>query len=167
MDPTVELPTTPSGWIRLALTDLERTETDSFDLVDMDTWVSPLQVGTNGRWQKLLGETAGAPCTVCFAGSIMRRTLGAEAGVLDPEDMKEFDPIVASRLRAVDRFRVGDLERGLYKFFGVPMREESATILKIVAALGRTVTVANYKDDPEGFKADMRKLADDLANVGH
>lgn len=79
----------PSALIRVAVKDLSEVEKmPKTYKVDMGTFHSP-----------------NSHCRVCFAGSVMARTLNS-----DPEDFKDpndFGPVSSGRLEALDQFRMG------------------------------------------------------------
>ena len=124
----------PGDLIRLALSDLEKAEKSPHMDVDMNQWVRSFAGG----------------CAVCFAGGVMVGTLGCPTDEsTSPGEVA--DDRTRRYLRALDGFRLGHVSNGLYEMDLVgntPITEY--------------VSVAKYADDPDRFKADMRRMADDL-----
>ena len=95
------LPTTPSELIRLALADLRAIEDDDGYVVDMCNWHWPTM---DNRGRKV--------CLVCLAGAVIAQTLDVpreQAISIDDLDSNR----VGERLRALDFFRLGEIEIGL------------------------------------------------------
>jgi hypothetical protein len=90
-------------------------------------------------------------CAVCLAGSVMAKRLGANHDVdFLPRNFEKRD-----MLRSLDRFRCGEINDGLIDLE-----------ISIPAGLPDDVPVEEYGVDPAAFKADMRRLAAMLAEVG-
>lgn len=131
------LPDKPSELIDLALHDLELCEKDPRYEIDMQDWHNPQ--GENGR------------CAVCFAGATLAKSLD-----VTPSELKEppdFDEDTEAKLGALNEFRTGDVQDGL-------------DLMGIYLEPNLDVEVVYYSTNPDGFKADMRKLANTLEEHG-
>lgn len=126
------LPNKPSALILLALKDLAKIERSKKYRVNMQHWHDP-----NGK------------CKVCFAGSVMAKTLG-----VIPESYarpSQFDYTTANKLFALNSFRIGELSNGL-----------SEMNIRHPKTLPVYVEISNY--DPKSsksraaFRQDMRGL---------
>ena len=138
-----KLPDKPSELIRVALKDIRACEASDKYLIDMCSWHARARPGFNLK------------CAVCFAGAVMAQTLGA-----DPErdyHPSDFDGDTNSKMYALDRLRVGDVE-GAIRELGVRSVEEEGILDE------RQIT--RYKEDPVKFKEEMEQLANDLETAG-
>jgi len=143
MSVVTRLPRTPSALIRMAVGDLEALEATPGFGIDMTTFLTRMPDGT---------------CAVCLAGASMVRRL-------DGMDMltstKKFGLVPAcfpgneAQLEALDEFRMGNVETGCYSL-GLSAPEDHYEL----------TSAGDYTDDPAQFKADMRKLADELEDRG-
>lgn len=123
------LPDKLSDLILVALDDLEKVENDERYTVNMDWW-----------------HRSGDTCLVCLAGSVMAKSLDVSPDCTRfPND---FDDKTEAKLDALNWARVGDVSYALYHL-DVPSSDYTS--------LDREV--ADYQDDPEQFKADMREIA--------
>lgn len=137
-----QLPDKPSELIRLALSDLEKCEADPRYSIDMERWHKP-----NGT------------CAVCLAGAVMAQTCGVPVdNDVSPHSCMGGD---TKKLMALDDFRVGFVDSAVGKLghilphnFQLDDQDEGYRDMPL------------YEDDQAAFKADMRKLADDLEQVG-
>lgn len=180
------LPSKPSALIRLAVSDLEKTETDTLDMIDMGSWVEPVTISVmvgseedgnietidpSKKLAKLLPKIPkNGICAVCFAGAVMRRSLKVAGDVsCEPEEVADLmgDETIKNRLHALNYFRAGEI-RSAFEFMhdlqqgsDLPEREHRA-----VKVLGNQIAVAIYDDSPVKFKRDMRKLATTLEKLG-
>lgn len=134
-----KLPSQPSRLIRLALKDLAKVRRHKNFIIDMNTWFSKQDDGK---------------CHVCLAGAVMVGSLGYK-----PDDVPECGYFVTEQigandiaLQAIDCFRSGCVSLGL-ALLGfdrdLPVRE-----------------IYPFSRNPKLFMMDMRKLADDLEEVG-
>ena len=141
---TTTLPTTPSELIRLALADLRDCERDDRYWVSMTCWHVPLE----------------RVCQVCLAGAVMAQTLGAEPheGIGDA-DLARYGSSVQGRLRALDRFRLGEISAGL-SYLGYDVDKLSEEWQQYARKSGYNPA------DPEPFHRQMNSLADYLASHG-
>lgn len=92
----------------------------------------------------------GKVCLVCLAGAVMAHTLKAPMRAIMPSE--SCDTTTCDRLISLDWFRTGQVGEGLART-GLTSRLPDRTI-------------RSYYDDPTGFKADLRRLARDLAAEG-
>ncbi len=136
----VKLPDVPSELINLAMDDFEKclSMPDKYR-IDMDVWYSK-----SGEDQSI--------CEVCLAGSVMCQTLSPDT--VDDVKIGDFSPCkyddadLVSKLQALDKFREGNVDNGLY------MLDKTSS-----KNLDRYI-------NPFNFVRDMRKLADDLKAAG-
>ena len=143
MSVVTRLPRTPSALIRMAVDDLEALEATPGFGIDMTTFLTQMLDGT---------------CAVCLAGASMVRRLD---GMNMLTSTKKFGLVPAcfpgneEQLAALDEFRMWDIEAGCYSL-GLSAPEDHYEL----------TSAGDYKDDPAQFKADMRKLADELEERG-
>lgn len=137
----IPLPDKASALIRLALKDLEEVEKLPGFEVRMNVW---------------LKNFIDAPCSVCFAGAVMVRSLfdvtSQDALPVQGASPGYFDYDTSCKLNALDAFRCGDVFEGL----------------RTMGFLGsiQPWTIARYEEHAEGFKSDMRELAAYLETQG-
>ena len=138
------LPSTPSELIRLALADLRACERDDRYRVSMMCWHVPLE----------------RVCQVCLAGAVLAQTLGVEPheGIGDA-DLEQYSGRVKGRLRALDRFRLGEISAGL-EMLGYDVDKLSEEWQQYARKSGYNPA------DPEPFHRQMNSLADYLASCG-
>lgn len=130
--PYGDLPvSTPSALIELALADLEKVEADPRYQVDMCTWHQP----------------AGEACLVCFAGSVLAKTVGL------PIDADSDEFTIPLWAQALNEFRVGNVFTGL-RYLGITEPSLNHWF------------IPTYVYDPAAFKAAMRALANELRGAG-
>lgn len=145
MEKAVELPDTLSDLILLALDDLERAEASRQHKVDMYAWHQPDAI-----------KVRGSKCVVCFAGSVMAFTLGAEASKrLGPSN---WDAVTERKLRALDQVRLGRIAIAIEVFHG---RQDGFVFDGTV-----DVALVRYEKNPAKFKAGIRLVVDALKVVG-
>ena len=140
------MPDKPSELLIVALNDLEKCEADDTYIIKMGDWHLPVFYGYRFHF-----------CEVCFAGSVMAKSLGVskrdyhnpnmhykhgkkKTGITDETNKK---------LIALNDFRVGDLWDGL---LNMEINDER---LKNIDA-HRPMT--KYKENPKQFKKDIREL---------
>jgi hypothetical protein len=142
------LPRKMSALIRLGLRDLAKVERSKRFTVHMGTWL------------ELPSE--GAKCMVCFAGSVMAKSLGSVPPDTDglpfgaarfPEDFSDRN---ASALYALNSLRQGSVEGAAAHLLRANPRR--------FGRLNRRVT--SYSTSPKRWRRDMNKLARDLAKEG-
>ena len=137
------LPDKPSDLVRLALRDMEAAEKSPLYRVDHGAWHRP-------PYYYLSLDSEG-PCTVCYAGSIMAWTLGADRlRDLTPSD---FDYDTNCKLQAVDALREGLVD--------LACRRMGVCDCPVDDAL-----IAHYFVSPDSFKRDQRQLANKLEAAG-
>jgi len=133
------LPNKPSELILLALHDLELVEASPNYEVNMFDWHNPTY-------------PIDEPCYVCFAGAVMAFSLNASINKsLRPGN---FDDDTSEKLIALDCFRQGRIAAALDE------------IGYTCESLEPVMEFADYQDDPEEFKLDMKNLARDLGRNG-
>ncbi len=134
MSTKTQLPDKPSELIRAGLEDLKKCEADDGYRICMADWHSP----------------SGQVCTVCFAGSVMAKSLGADK-------LTDFDPYQfadGDKLDALNSFRAGDVAEGLM-IMGLPNEGFSDAL-----------DLPGYEDSPVEFHKAMAALADTLEKAG-
>lgn len=147
-----QLPNRLSATVRLALKDLKKVERSPKYEVDMGTWHEP--VYQEGKEPE--------KCVVCFAGSVMAKTLGAEFdAILDPED---FGSDNADKLNALDILRDGQIEFALNTFYGG--NALGSFIPPHGFQLEMPVSYYNPKN-PAPFHKAMTKIANHLEKYGY
>ena len=130
------LPKKASGVIRLALSCLNKVEQSKLYKVDMHKWHEP-----NKR------------CSVCFAGVVMAKFLGAEPSWHGyPGDYPQG---TANKLSALNCFRRGQIDIAL-----------SCMNRHLRKGIEPDRPITSYKLNSAQFKRDMRKLARDLDAAG-
>lgn len=128
------LPDKPSDLIELALADLAAVEADGRYKVHMNMWHEPRS----------------GFCAVCFAGSVMAKTLGTNPGKCTaPID---YDENTRDKLVALDGFREGYIEDGL-SYMGID--SGGVPSKKCIAKYGS-----------ETFNSDMMELVRILREKG-
>jgi len=144
MSVVTRLPRKPSALIRMAVDDLEKLERTPGFKVDMTVFVDK---GEEGE---------GEPCLVCLAGAVMVCRLD---GLNVPGTLKGLRPCDfpdnEAELNALDAFRNGDVDEGCYCLY-----------LAAPESYWELTVPHPYEDGPMQFKADIRKLADELEDRG-
>ena len=129
------LPSVPSKLIEIALNDLEAMEKTPGVQIDMRSW----------------HDADAGGCSVCMAGAVMAKRLGAERDITYyPRDF----PGDTRQLNAINLLRVGDVENACYTLKiknpnDFPDRE-----------------IIDYELSPTLFKEQMRSFARDLRVAG-
>lgn len=129
-----------SQWAELALDDITKTERSPLYQVDMSLWHKP-----------------NSYCAVCFAGSVMAKTLGAD--ITKKIDPSHYDTIIESALLALNHLRSGHVLKAIMVFDGTSR-------LRDLDAAEYAVDVAEYADDKTIWRKDMRKIIKILKVVG-
>lgn len=163
-----EFKTAPlSGVIRLAIADLEAVERSKKYVVNMDVWHAPMGRLMEKRHYAIFGaprldalisdmESAGASCTVCFAGAVMANRFGTKPTVDTNPDA--FEDAVKHRLEALNSVR--DSEWG---GAAVWMDLDADTVRK---AVGR-INVPTYGPKTRSrFKIQLLNAATRLEKAG-
>lgn len=140
----VKLPTLLSDCITLALTDLEKVEKSRKYTVNMSVFHEP----SGGEWHD-------KKCSVCFAGSVIANTLGADISKsLEPADFNKHNE---NRLYALDSLRMGWIDTA-FEYLG----KKKPEILS-----NKAFPVVAYSQSPVQFKKDMANLAALLKATGN
>ena len=144
------LPDKPSELIRLALHDLELCEQDDMYIINMRRWHVPSDTyGWHSPEKK---------CYVCLAGSVMAKSLNADAlKYLDPWD---YNGKTIIKLLALEQFRKGHVHKGIILLF--PESFENMDLSKFYDY----TFIISYEQKPTKFKQRMHQLADDLEREG-
>lgn len=160
--------------LTLGLRDLKKVEMDKRYVVDMDDWHSPMsERWKGGKWVKQ------KTCSVCFAGSVMAKTLGAKP-TMDRE-IEDF-PGSENALIFLDRIRSGQFrfdandsdESDRYDIFSITsqydeqMHEwlvEKGDAIKITC-MHFQHDVPDYANDKRGFKRSIGTLIKKLQALG-
>ena len=140
-----------SAAIDMAVTDLEAVEKDAAYRVNMSDWHVP-------------NKTPGDFCEVCFAGSIMAKTLNLSRDeYIEIADMKTyFGPKWQAVFLTLDSLRGKDLlEDALYEWDGVFPDGCPIKYTELVSVYNPP----SYTRDPEGFKVFMRELAEKCRTI--
>lgn len=171
--PAAALPRKLSETIRVALTDLASVERSPRFIVDMGTW-----------FQRSDPEDRQTPCEVCFAGSVMARTLGVSFKILsertaNPEfptspymrggvTPEAFKQSIRRKLAALNRVREYNVVGAAESFYG----KDSRAHTKLVNAIESyeisfpTGTNPSYEIDRDAWGHNMAKIADRLEAIG-
>lgn len=136
----VRLPHKMSALIMLALGDLMKVERSKKYTINMGIWHEP-------DWHQ------SAPCSVCFAGSVMAKTL--DTPLDDSRFPEHFSGHNSAALYALNALRSGSVDSAA-AHLGKSERR--------YAHFCRFIT--HYSASPKLFRADMRRLAHDLAKAG-
>lgn len=151
----------PSAKIRLAIDDLERVEHSEQYAIDMETWHTP--------------DNTSTICYVCFAGAVM-----ANRHAIQP-NQTYVGPFVADGpneyscstrwdelFGALDELRTGHVEAFLSMDGTVPKDHALAFAMTQSPEdpFGCFPGHVHYEDDPGGFKAWARGIADKLHALG-
>lgn len=138
------LPKHISDGILLAIEDLKKAEKSKQYSIDMSLW--------HRRWH---GDST---CSVCFAGSVMAFSLGAEA---DEETYPwDFSDPTQRKLEALNYARMGSISVAVGTWYS---RVSKA---KLEAADKLDFDPVDYTEDPAKFKRQMRSVAKKLAQIG-
>lgn len=153
------LPKKPSKLIRLALKDLRAAE-KAGAIIDMGWWLAKRE------------KVDGGPkvCVVCFAGAVMKNTLGLRpneptrqypAGEICPS--AEYTPGNVKQLEALNDFRAGDILSGC-QTLGISERR----IKKLPENLATNYWEGHcsYDASKDYFYTSMKKMARRLAYYG-
>ena len=145
----ISLPTTPGALIRAALRDLRACERDDRYVVDMDDCHAPI---TDDGGRKV--------CRVGLAGAVLAQTLGEPHDLaIEDDDLEQYGCDVKNDLRALDHFRFGELDLGLF-FLGYDADKLSEEYEKCDSE------VVYDPADPDKFHREMNELADYLESQG-
>lgn len=139
---TKKLPDKPSKLIRVALSDLIAVEKMKKTYrIDMGDWHA-------GAFED------GDKCSVCFAGSVMARTLGVKPNEDAVPSASFFDADTCYKLDWLDSIRShgGELDGFGYKSLKKRFRSTGVDV-----SFDHDPPIYHY--DPKGFKASMRDLA--------
>lgn len=153
-----KLPKKPSTLIRHALKDLAAVmKMKGRYRVDMGTWHDPdIIEDKRGREREV--------CSVCFAGSVMARSLGMDpTAYVEPD---HFSESTKGKLNALNNFRAGHIAAGLQDM-GVPYEKRERAEAR---GLKEKMKVPSYLSGGgkkyAKFKKAMKKMADHLQKVG-
>lgn len=130
---TKTLPDKPSDLIDLSVRCVTEIEDDNYYEIDMAGYHFP--------------DPRRGVCDVDLAGAVIAKALDCS-----PDEHlvpRNFPPHIESKLHALEMLRIGDLWAFL-AFLGIPE-----------PPIGET-DVTPYEDDPEGFKSDLRSIANRL-----
>jgi hypothetical protein len=105
------LPDKPSDLLSVALYDLYACSQDSAYDINFNEWHKPLQKRDNTQFSN---KTEPDVCQVCFAGSIMAKTLGCDSTQrVEANNVILFHKDTILKLMAVDEFRKGHINSAL------------------------------------------------------
>lgn len=135
-----KLPAKLSDCLEVALADLTAVERMKAYTINMGDWHAPR--GPRNLYGKVIEQTS---CSVCFAGSVMARTLKvAPTERFNPEDFSEHNSVRFSAINALRCGSIGDAFETIGK--------------ELPWGLIGVVGVQDYDSNPAEFKRDMRKL---------
>jgi ribosomal protein S27AE len=134
-----KLPNKMSELIMVAIKDLKKIEKSKYYAINMGVWHEP-----NGK------------CTVCFAGSVMAKTLGVDRRLYAYPS--SFSEETRAKLEALDYLRKGEIQNAHSRMF----KGKSLPPL-----MNPQVSIDSYRDFPEHFKMQMIQLANQLAQLGY
>ena len=145
------LPDAPHELVLLAISDLEKVSGDDRYVVCMGRWHSPVS-----DVEHLKDNSENTQCAVCFAGSVMAKTLNVDIDrdVKSLSKVFKKDTDTVNKLMALDFIRMGDVRKALDQItslskefsFGIPFH----------------VDVPKYSEDREGFISSMRYISNIL-----
>lgn len=147
----LKLPQIPSQLIRLACDDLEwvRARPETY-VIDMGLWMTPLDSNR---------------CAVCMAGAVMAFSL--KAPITKSKVPFDYGAPNANRLVALDHFRVGKIDEGLYSLgYDIP-RLPPNLIAKVLAEATKRGPWYEYETSRVKFLAQMKRLARAFAKHGY
>lgn len=142
----VRLPHKMSALIMLALGDLMKVERSKRYTVNMGIWHEP-------HGEEPSEQTPTGPCSVCFAGSVMAKTL--DAPITNTRFPENFSNHNNAALYALNSLRQGQVDSAA-AHLGKSWRRYSRFCRHIT----------RYDQSPKLFRSDMRRLAHDLAKAG-
>jgi hypothetical protein len=147
------LPDKPSELIRLAVKDLKSIEKSKKYVVYMHRYHQTVDNDMMDYFSLPEGK-----CAVCFAGSIMARTLKCDPKeTVRPDD---FDVKTERKLYALDSFRTGSIYEAFdYLKIKVPIVLE-------YCCNQDNINISGYEENPQQFKTDMLGLASLLEEIG-
>jgi hypothetical protein len=162
------LPNLPSELITVALADLAKVEASGFYTVDMSRWY---EFKRDRDFEDYSEPSHIAGCAVCFGGSVIAGSLGANAqapvsglNYLTPEDFHS--PTIRAKLWALDCFRQGDIQGGLIALWPAVLAENFGDRKISLSLLFGSPTLderlPSYSYDPDGWRRGMEKMADEL-----
>ena len=142
----------PSDLVDKALSDLEAVEKDPGMGVNMSVWV-------------MVDEAAAGRCLVCLAGAMLVKTIGINPDATTIGD--DMLSILRERFPGITEFALNRLSHSIaaLEFFRRGKLTQGADIMEIRVPM-EDVDVPNYRDDPEGFKQGMRRVAFELRSRG-
>ena len=133
----MQLPHKLSALTRLAINDLQLVMADPDYKVNMNTWHEPRE----------------GKCAVCFAGSVMAKSLGVSQK--DNISPSQFGENNNRALCALDLIRIGRIKASL-----------ELVDQELPRRFPVEVNVTPFAENPEEFIADMKYLADLLEQRG-
>lgn len=151
----VELPSKPSELIKLAIKDLKAAEKSKKYVVKMSRFH---ELVDDGSPLAAFHDDHVGKCAVCFAGSVMARSL--KCNPKDTVSPTQFDKKTMAKLYALDALRLGDIPLAFNW-----LKLKVPKYLSQFHADGKIETDSNYSY-PDKFKANMLTLANDLAEIG-
>jgi len=152
MPKKTKLPNLPSELIRVAVKDMELCEDDPDYRIDMGVWHQPI-------------DEYNEFCSVCFAGSVMSKTLKigpheyAEPYLGEHCNNKLWSNKEADKFRALERFRRGEIHFAVELVVGGTHSDPFVlpTYIEDIQA---------YRLEPDVFKLQMLAIADELEECG-
>ena len=163
-----ELPSTLWENVLLAVHDLELVEKSEQYTVNMDSWHTPEDNSEN--------------CSVCFAGSNMAMTKKLSPHKYVDNLYHKFTQREHRLFGSLDYIRLYEINKALNNFLGLntptqaleSAEENKETVYALMEFENITTPLlgiarspnANYENNPEEFKSNMRKIAGHLKTLG-
>jgi len=149
-----------SDVIALALEDLKLAEGNRQYKIDMGDFHNPFEFDEAYDAK----EDKDVKCVVCFAGSVMAFTLGAQP--TDEKTPGDYDDVTRRKLEAIDEIRTGDVVSALQTFAGYKPDSYEHNVTNadrkaaewIDANSGVCSAMPDYEDDADDFKDKMEVL---------
>jgi hypothetical protein len=172
--PAAALPRKLSETLRVALEDLAFAENSSRFIVDMGCW-----------FQRFYRDKQ-APCEVCFAGSVMARTLGVSFKILSERvdsgssgcvyrreavGPEAFRPSIRRKLEALNSIRQYRVIDASASFYGKESRAHGKLLRHLreidsYEIMFPGTDTPSYEADRETWGWNMTKIADRLEAIG-
>ncbi len=149
------LPEKLSDLVFVALADLEKVEANEQYIIDMSIWHRPRDFDSDNP------SGFETKCIVCLAGSVMSMSLDAE--LEDELDLDDFEPFEEKRLQALDELRSNMICETVTTVYGFDkVKDAQAKLIEVQYE----DDFAEYSEDPERFKAWMRKIGQAFKEYG-
>jgi hypothetical protein len=153
----VKLPNKPSELIRLAIADVTAVEKlKSKYVLDMSSWHEPagFNHSSDDNYPNVYNTDSKNRCAVCYAGSVMACTLGADPTQnFEPSD---FPKDTNKKLEAINALREGELGEA-FRILGLKAPDIMVDELD---------DMIDYEENSKAFKKQQLQLASQLEGLG-